>query len=381
MTGIPGIMIRMYGLLLRLYPNSFRSEFAEQMLLDFSDMAADAGKKGCFSFALFCLHELIDFPVNLLRVHFEEGRMFRLLRSQPVNYSLRGAFGFGLAFGLAILVDSFLSLKLWIEDDSMIGLLQVYVYGLFHTEHGLELISWIPYALGSLVTGLFLGIVVAFLFADRSKYARYILVTMLCWFLHDAVESILMNSVGLGFFLGDRHMIYFMRALSILSGASLGLICYVAKSGKRSSSRMLIMSAFGYPAIAYLYLQLIFKLSLVETPWMFIALMLLMIVYIGGIILIAVKSESSPKVPWLVVVGLIGYPLLPYAGHYFAYLLSLLIHSPYPRQMPVGSPDYWRLMVAVALEQSIYGILFGMLIGLVFGLQKKSSPPQLTANH
>lgn len=307
--------------------------------------------------------------------------MLKVLRSQPVNYGLRGALGFGLAFGLAIIIGAFVSLKLWAEDDSIIGLLQVYVYDLFHTEHGLELISWIPSALGSLVTGLFLGIVVAFLFADRSKYARYILVTMLCWFLHDAVESILMNSVGLGFFLGDRHMIYFMRALSILSGASLGLIFYVAKSEKQDPSRMLIMSAFGYPMVAYLYLQLLFKLSLVETPWMFIALMLLMIVYIGGIILIAVKSESSPKVPWLVVVGLIGYPLLPYAGHYFAYLLSLLIHSPYPRQMPVGSPDYWRLMVAVALEQSIYGILFGMLIGLVFGLQKKSSPPQLTANH
>src|SRR5512138_204301 len=94
-------ILMIYRLLLRLYPCRFRGEFEEQMLLDFSDMAADARAKGRFSFVLFCVRELIDFPLSLLMAQYKEGRMFRMLRSQPVSYALRGAAGFGLGFGAA----------------------------------------------------------------------------------------------------------------------------------------------------------------------------------------------------------------------------------------------------------------------------------------
>ncbi|HET9912252.1 MAG TPA: hypothetical protein VFQ13_10210 [Anaerolineales bacterium] len=374
------IIIKIYRFLLQFYPAKFRSEFEEQMLLDFSDMASDARKKRGFAFASFCLHELVDFPLSLLVAHYKEGRMFKVLRSQPLNYGLRGALGFGLAFGLAILIGEFVALKLWVADDSIIGLLQVYFYDRFHTEHGLEVISWIPSALSSLATGLFLGVMFAFLFANRSTYRRYILATMLCWFLHDAVRSILMHSANLWFFLGDRDMTYFSGALSVLSGASLGLIFYVARSEKQHSTHLLVMSAVGYPVIAYLYLQLLFRLSIIETPWLGIALTLLIIIYIAGVFFMAVKSESTPKIPWLVVIGAITYLLAPYAGYYLAYLLSMLIDAPpLPSRMPVGSPDYWRLMLSIALEQSIYGILFGLFIGIAWGLQRKNNPPQLLA--
>ena len=50
MTNILDLVIKIYHLLLHLYPSPFREEFEEQMLLDFSDMAADSRRKGTGNF-------------------------------------------------------------------------------------------------------------------------------------------------------------------------------------------------------------------------------------------------------------------------------------------------------------------------------------------
>ena len=107
------IVIKIFSFLLCLYPAEFRSDFRGQMLQDFSDMAVDAERKGRFSLFLFCLRELIDFPVNLLRVHFEEGRKFKILRSQPVNNGLRSGPGFGITFALTVPISIFVYGKLF----------------------------------------------------------------------------------------------------------------------------------------------------------------------------------------------------------------------------------------------------------------------------
>ncbi len=48
------LAIRLYTYLLALYPYAYRDEFAEDMLLDFSDLAEDASQKGNWALALFC---------------------------------------------------------------------------------------------------------------------------------------------------------------------------------------------------------------------------------------------------------------------------------------------------------------------------------------
>lgn len=183
-------LIALYSRLLHLYPPKYRVEFEEQMLLDFSDMAADAGRKGIFSLILFCLQELIDFPVNLLRIHFEEGRIFKILRSQPVNNGLRSALGFGIAFGLTLPITMF-AYQLLAPIEKLVTDLQVFCYDLFHAEQGFDLISWMPSALSSLFTGLVLGLLIAILFADRSRYPRFIIAGLVGWFFYRAMHDLL----------------------------------------------------------------------------------------------------------------------------------------------------------------------------------------------
>jgi hypothetical protein len=63
------------------------------MLLDFAELAEDASGKGLLSLFGFFLCEMRDFPINLLRAHAEENRMFKIFRSQPVSFGLRMLWG------------------------------------------------------------------------------------------------------------------------------------------------------------------------------------------------------------------------------------------------------------------------------------------------
>jgi hypothetical protein len=379
MNSLLQIMIKVYRFLLHLYPGSFRSEFEEQMLLDFEDMAIDARKNGFSSLMTFGLQELVDFPINFLQTHMKAGSLRRAFRSQTVNYGLRGALGYGVVFGLAILISEFVILKLFIDSNSIIGNLQVLFFDWFHTEHGLELIGWLPNAIASLLSGLVLGVLFAVLFADRPKYGRYILVGMLGWFLHDAVTTILWYSANLNFFLGDRHTVYLSRMELVLSGVFLALIFIAAKSEKKAPVRLLVVGSFAFPLISYFYIRLLFKLSIIETPWMFIALMSLMVVYIGSIFMVISRSGLGRKAVLMMVAGTLVYQLLPYILHTFLGWISLLIPFPIipPAGLPSGSTAAWQLYLRIALDQSIYGTVFGLIMGLMFGLFNKSKPQQV----
>jgi len=124
MNSLVSTLIAFYSRLLQLFPPGYREEFAEEMLLDFSSLTMDASKKGVYSLALFCLQELIDFRINLLSVHVREGRIFKILRSQPMNFGLRGAIVFGVVFTLT-------------------APLSLFYYEIFHVEQGSELLSLI----------------------------------------------------------------------------------------------------------------------------------------------------------------------------------------------------------------------------------------------
>ncbi len=376
MKHLPDLLIKIYSLLVRLYPRPFRSEFEEQMLLDFADLARDAERQGWGTLLKFCLKELIDFPKNVLWTHLKDGGLIQLLRAQPVDHALRGALGYGVVFGLAVVISGFVSLKLYIEDDSIVGNLQVLYFDLFHTEHGLEFISWLPSAIASLLTGLVLGILFAVLFATRSTYRRFIVAGMLGWFLHDAVRSILWQAANLGFFLGTRQTIYLCWAETLLSGAFLALTFIVAKSNSRESMRLLKIGSFAYPLSAYLSIQLLFKLSIVETPWMFLALMALMTVYICSVFIISLRSGMERREMWIIAAGAFMYVILPYLSHYFVSWVSALI--PFPVLPVTGvladSTLAWKYMFRIALDNSIYGIVFGFFMGSMFGLLPRGNP-------
>lgn len=370
MTAIRNLLIRVYTFLLQLYPKAFRNEFSDEMLRDFSDLAADAGKKGPRFLMLFCLRELVEFPINLLRIHWRDGNLARVFQSQPVKYGLRGALGFGVLYPLrAILIGSFILDALGSPvDDPPIWYLEALYFDLFHTWRGTEMIRWLPGALHALVTGLFLGIIFALLFAERRKYPRYILVTAVCWFLHSTLYAVLWQSTNLVLFLGTRHDRYLGILFSVLSGAFLGVVPYIVGSERRGPFRMLMVGALGYPLITYLYLQLLFRLSIIETPWMFIALLVLVIVFLGSVVLMAVKSEVSPRFPWLIVFAVIGYFLLP-PGTYL--LMSWLGAF-------TGAPIFLD-GVPHPFASSVYGMLLGSLLGVLLGFHMKSGMQQRAA--
>jgi hypothetical protein len=299
--------------------------------------------------------------------------MYKIFRSQPVNYGLRAAIGFGVAFPMSVLGVVFTGFV----SDAFIIKLEVFYYDLFHNLPFFEIISWMPSALGFLLAGLIVGCLLAVLFADRSNFARYVLSGMLGWFLCRATFD-LSNSFHWMFFLGTRHSGYFHIVLLILAGAFLGLILIVARSERREPLRLLMLIAILYPLIAYLYLELLFKFSIIEAPWLFIALMILITIYMIGVLALAIISDGGRKNLWLIVASAVGYPLLAYAGILIA---SMIFPPALPTTIYPGGDGFWPMVLAIVFSQAVYGMLFGLLVGAVWGVQKKTGVSQAMASN
>lgn len=365
---------KLYAYLLRWYPHSYREEFTEEMLLDFSALAADAGRKGILSLSLFCLRELIDFPLNLLRVYFEEGRIFKILRSQPINNGLRSGIGFGMAFALALPVSMLISDLIISPIDSIVTRLSIFYYDRFRVEPGFELIYWIPSAISSLLTGLVLGSTFALLFAERSKYPRYILAGMLGWFLQREVSDIFAIFFNTWIFLDGIQFHYFSYMVSAFSGAVFGLIFVVAKSEQFEAVQLLTMGVFAYPLFAYLWVELLSNLLVFNTAWRFVGLAMLMVILVASVFILAIKMDARRKLHWVVTAGAVGHPALSY----LVYFLVQLISPPIPTSgiLTDGHPFFW---LEIVLSNAVYGILLGLLLGLVLAFQNNSNPPSITA--
>jgi len=365
------ILTAFYGWLLVFYPRSFRKEFEEEMLLDFRDMLDSASLNGGLALIFVLLRELRDIPINLLQVHMEDGHMLKIFRSQPVNTGLRSAFGFGFPFAITAVISVWISQKLASSDSSIITRLQAYFLDYFHTEQWSELISWLPTAVGSLLTGLVFGVLFAILFTDRTRYLRYIIVGMVGWFLHDAVRSLLAYSFNLTVFLSNWEYLCFDIMMGILSGSFLGLIFIVAKSERWEPVRFLVIGAFAYPLTAYFYMKQMFDLFVFATPWRFVAVIILWVLFLGGIFIIVIKSDGRRKMHWVVIAGAFGYPIMTYISFFGAQLI-------FPPTSGTGlfdDPLFWLYLV---IGNAIFGILIGLLLGVVLGSYKKIDLQQMT---
>ena len=371
MKKILSILTAFYGWLLCLYPRAFREEFDEEMLLDFRDMLDSASKKGIFSLSIVLSRELRDIPINLLRTHLKEGHMLKTLRSQPLNTGLRSALGFGVAFGIAAIVSGVIFGVEIDSDNSILAHLQVFYFDVFHKDSGL-LFNWLFSAIGSVLTGLVLGILFAILFTDRSKYPRYILVSMLGWFLHDAVRSALAYFFNLAVFLSDWQNLSFNIMMLILSGSFLGLIFVVAKSERQGPLRLLIAGAFAYPLIAYIYVKQLFDLFVFTTPWRFVALTILWVAFLGGVFIVVAKSETGRRMLWIIVAGAFGYPIITY----LVFFIAQLIFPPTP-SWGINLSDHPTFWLNLAGSNAVFGILFGLLLGVALGFYKKSDLQQI----
>lgn len=358
MKDISGIFLKMYSLLLRMYPESFRREFEEQMRLDFSDLAKDAAQRSRFSLLLFCLRELVDFPISLLQAHLKESGMFIKLRTEPLHAAWRGALVFGFAFSLGTLLHS---LVFWFEANIKISI-SAELQFLFERF----LLDWIAY---HFLTGIAFGLIFAALFADRSKYWHYMLVGTLGWFLQLAANNFLEYFFEIESLLNRQENIYLYNLRSILKGAILGLIFVLAQDDRRKAIGVLTASVIAYPVVTYLYVE-----WTVDTAWRFPALAILWFMLIGCVFILANTFASNRQLLLLVVAGAFGYIVL-------LFILGFALSGFMPPVPPEGflyeNPLFWPVIRLLLVFNLALGSLLGFLLGWIRGSQKNSDFQQV----
>jgi hypothetical protein len=81
-ASIQGV-VKVYGLLLRLFPRDFRNEFRDEMEDVFTSNLEDAAKTGATLVVRACFFELFDLPGNLLVEHLSSLRKGNVMRTKP----------------------------------------------------------------------------------------------------------------------------------------------------------------------------------------------------------------------------------------------------------------------------------------------------------
>ena len=375
MTGMSGVIPKLYSILLHLYPASFRGEFEEQMLLDFSDMALDAKSKGTFHFLLFCLRELVEYPVNLLSVHLKEGLISRVLRSQPVNHGLHSALGFGIA--LAGLTIATWSIRDWLFStfEPANPSLPLWYYKVLQDYDSsllfLNVLEFISTALASVI----FGVLLALLMGKRSKYSNYFLAGTLGWLIPGAIfKFLLCEPFNSDVSLSPQKNIYLGMVIPILQGAFLGAMFNLAGNGRTVTLRRFILGLVLYPAVTYMYIGALIHFDLNSSPEAFASVMTLLALFLVSVIVAVMISDR--RMPWMVVAAAIGYPVLSHAGMFIARLLHLPLPEP---GMGISEASPFILQVSGVTQQVIFGVMFGLILGVILGLQRRNIPsPMLT---
>jgi hypothetical protein len=168
----------LYASLLNLYPFTYKKEFREDMLLDFSDLVEDARRQGTRSLLVFLLRELCDFPINLLNAHLKEITMHATVGPAFARNILRGAFGFGLAF--ASMWTTFWLVGNVMQGQGWLFLLRIANSRGWHLDYdrvASTIVSFSGLVLGALLSGILLAVC----FRQLHRIKRYLLASLLGW--------------------------------------------------------------------------------------------------------------------------------------------------------------------------------------------------------
>ncbi len=300
--------------------------------------------------------------------------MRKVFRSRPANYGVRGALGFAIAFFLDSLFERFIYQKFAASSEAVEDLL----WGLFHAPIPGNAVFLISFFVSVLVTGLLFGIAAALLFADRSRYFRYIVASMAGWFLWFAIGNVVDETLGnTSFYLGTKYAAYLTQMIWVLSCAFLGLIFVVARNNKKGPYRCFVAGAFVYPLLFYFCIRLLFWIGWIETPYLFMALAALVAICIGSVFVIAIKSEDQPRIPWTFLVFAIGFPLVTYGTGFI--LRSFVPSWQAFISASVSAHQNWRQIVLLAMLAGLFEIPLGIFVGVTLGFQKNNNSQQLPA--
>ncbi|HEY5269115.1 MAG TPA: hypothetical protein VII97_02180, partial [Anaerolineales bacterium] len=282
-------------------------------------------------------------------------------RSQPVRFAWRGALGFGLSLALAnVLVLCF---YYWLLPAASI------VFNYFWIEE-LSVLAGIGTAA---VVG---GLLFALLFSERTRFGWYALVGILGLFIPWATNHTLSMSLGPDFM--HRYQGALVNAILVLEGALLSTMFCVAKSGRQRLIWLLAAGAVLYPLLSYLLPQSFlysyrFQPIIKAHPsWFFIAMIIWMLILLGGAIWLAIKSGG--KALWVVLAGA--------AGYLFVFRLCDAIITRFHLFIP--SPAVHNGLAAIdivntGIQPIMTGIIFGVILGLLLGWERKEA--QQTGAH
>jgi hypothetical protein len=131
--------------------------------------------------------------------------------------------------------------------------------------------------------------------------------------------------------------------------------------------RFLATSALLYPLGMYLFMRLLFAFGLKDTLWSFVSLLAFLLILIGEVF--AVVMRNNRKIPWLVIFAAAGYPVLYLGIFYLAYDI-LHLPSAEPGVGISAEAFVFYLLNSMVVEASI-GAIFGLLLGLIWGYQRK----------
>lgn len=364
MNNMTVFLTGMYALLLRLYPPKFRFEFEEQMLQDFSDFLNEAEKKGKFAVLQFCMRELVDFPVNLLKVHYREGELFQKFRSEPANHAVRGALGFSAGF-------AFLSIATYWLGGLVYPVLDLIVDYLFAgTQNAFinDVLLWVPLAAYSVLTSLTFGLLLACFLGSRSNFWTYVFAGAFSWLIPEILSYVLVNSLGFEYYRNEPFTSIVGYSMLILMGAFFSRAYSIAEHERKRPPLYLFAVILIYPLATYLFIGLLFNVWHEVTPGFFTALIFFLIALVIGVIVIAMPINSKQYLP--VLAGAIGYFLLNRAMFYIAY------HTPgFSLVLEMGvAPDVLNLpLYHMVMYKGTLGALFAFVLGFMAGYQNKNN--------
>ncbi len=96
------VIARAYSGLLRLYPDRYREEFAEEMREVFSQAVQDASSQGSLTLGILLLNELVAYPGAVLRAHLHPDKLARRPSAQPATDKLSDFSWRELLVGMAV---------------------------------------------------------------------------------------------------------------------------------------------------------------------------------------------------------------------------------------------------------------------------------------
>jgi len=160
-----------------------------------------------------------------------------------------------------------------------------------------------------------------------------------------------------------------VRAILILEGALLSTMFCVAKSGRRKLIWPLAAGAVLYPLLSYLlphsflYSYRFQPIIIAHPSWFFIALIIWMLILLGGALWLAIKSGG--KALWVVLAGA--------AGYLFVFSLCDAIITRFHLFIP--APAVHNSLAAIdivntGIQPIMTGIIFGVLLGLLLGWER-----------